>query len=313
MGQLMTIRKATGHEGGFSIIPNEMLNDTLSWEAIGLLAFLCSKPDDWEVNVQHLTNHSGRCKHSTGRDKTYRILEELKQAGYMRKIEKRRGGRFVGVDYIVSPTKLISDPEHLEPILPLTDLPETVIPDTANPTLQKKERNKERKKQIAENKFSAMNALIEKKKKENQKQTYSKKFETFFEHFPKTKGSKFKANEEWEKLTEQEKQTASKSVANYKAHLKNQQWQKPMNPARFLEEKHFDVFSASQSDLKAAESVFINGKGFDHGTVVKLCEAYFRLSEWKYNQLLGPAPDHPETQIPENIIEQARNEAIAGQ
>jgi hypothetical protein len=50
----------------------------LSWEARGLLAYLLVKPDDWEIQVADLIDAS-----PGGRDKVYRILNELEAHGYV--------------------------------------------------------------------------------------------------------------------------------------------------------------------------------------------------------------------------------------
>ena len=76
----------------YSILPNAAINDKrLSLEARGLLVFLLSKPNDWQVNSRALTNIS-----PAGRDKIRRILRELEQFGYL---ERRRfqgkDGKFV--------------------------------------------------------------------------------------------------------------------------------------------------------------------------------------------------------------------------
>ena len=107
MGHTMTIVKLTGSEGGFCIVPNTTLNDALSWEAIGLLAYLCSKPDNWRVSVKQLCNHSHKSTKPSGRDKTYRILKELQDAGYVKRVKTREGnGTYREVHYVVSPQKL---------------------------------------------------------------------------------------------------------------------------------------------------------------------------------------------------------------
>ena len=63
----------------FSVIDNRALEDErLSYEAKGLLAYLLSKPDGWEINPKHLAKVGG-----CGRDKITRILNELRQAGYI--------------------------------------------------------------------------------------------------------------------------------------------------------------------------------------------------------------------------------------
>lgn len=68
-------------EEKYSQILNEPLNDKrLSWEARGLLAYLLSKPNGWEVRNYDLVNQS-----NAGEHKVKRILSELKKAGYMRR------------------------------------------------------------------------------------------------------------------------------------------------------------------------------------------------------------------------------------
>ena len=308
----MTIRKITGLEGGFSIVPNSTLNDNLSWEAIGLLAYLCAKPDDWEVSVTQLVNHSKHCPRPSRRDKTYRILDELIEAGYVQRINNRAGGKFTGVEYLVSPTKL----EQVREQLPHTDLPDTDLPDTVKPTQQKKENNKERKKQIGEKVSPELSAAEQKNKEpdkpKRKKHQYSQEFEVFFKAYPKTKGSKLEAFKAWKQLSSSEKQAVLKSLEHYKIHLETETWQRPMHPVRYLRHEHYIAFQLPEGALKAAESVSINGKGFNPETLVELCMGYFSSSEWKYQTMLGPAPDQPDTNIPENLILQAK-ETLNGQ
>lgn len=303
MGRPMTIRKVTGLEGGFSIVPNATLNDTLSWEAIGLLAYLCSKPDDWEVCVKQLVNQSKKCRHPSGRDKTYRILNELQAAGYLRKVKARTGGRFTGVEYVVSPTKIAEFAEKI-PVVnsPLTDLPETDLPDTANPTQQSKDSNKERIKQTGEQ-DSPENVPAKKKRK---KHDYPSDFEAFFKLYPKTHGSKLEALKVWKRLNGEEKNQLYASITHYKALLSRESWRKPMIPARYIREEHFVEFYTPEQVLKPAESVFIKGKAFSPETLKELCKGYYSGSEWKYDQLLGPAPDQSNTLIPAEIEVEAK-------
>lgn len=80
----------------FAIIPNQIANDSrLSFEARGLLCYLLAKPGDWQVHVNGI-----RAAGRIGRDKTYRILQELAEAGYLERIPKRGAhGRFASYDY----------------------------------------------------------------------------------------------------------------------------------------------------------------------------------------------------------------------
>jgi len=72
------IRRAP-REQAFTVLQNETLEDErLSWEAIGMLSFLLSKPDDWTVSKQHLIS----CR-DAGDHKVKRILGELQEAGYL--------------------------------------------------------------------------------------------------------------------------------------------------------------------------------------------------------------------------------------
>lgn len=74
---LTIIRASHDKEHPFALISRETLQDeTLSFEALGALSYLLSKPDDWKVMVADLQR---RC----GRDKAKRILAELVQAGYI--------------------------------------------------------------------------------------------------------------------------------------------------------------------------------------------------------------------------------------
>ena len=61
---------------------NEPFNDKrLSWEARGLMGYLLSKPDGWEVNMLDLENNG-----PAGEHKLRRMLAELRAAGYMNRV-----------------------------------------------------------------------------------------------------------------------------------------------------------------------------------------------------------------------------------
>ena len=77
------IRTKSPHR--FTIVSNELLAESnpMSWEATGLLIYLLSKPDNWQVSITALTN-IGKC----GKNKIESILKELKRLGYV--VGKRR-------------------------------------------------------------------------------------------------------------------------------------------------------------------------------------------------------------------------------
>lgn len=70
---------------------NEPFNDKrLSWEARGLMGYLLSKPNDWEVRMQDLDNQG-----PAGSRKLRRMLAELRACGYMNRIRTKLGnGKF---------------------------------------------------------------------------------------------------------------------------------------------------------------------------------------------------------------------------
>lgn len=126
----MTIRKVKGLESDFTIVPNQTINDKLSWAARGMLLYLCSKPDDWEVNITDLVNQTTGSAKRSGRDAVRKIMDELVDCGYMRKTQNRIAGKFDNNDHEVS-------------FVPFTENPYTANPSTANPTQQSKDYTKE--------------------------------------------------------------------------------------------------------------------------------------------------------------------------
>lgn len=69
----------------FAIIPNAALeNETLSWRARGILAYLLSRPPGWETDSVKLAALA-----SEGRDAVRTALAELVKAGYMRRVRSQ--------------------------------------------------------------------------------------------------------------------------------------------------------------------------------------------------------------------------------
>lgn len=75
---MQTIRK-TPVKSNFTVTPNRIINDvTLSALARLALAYLLGKPDNWKVRANDLKRFL-----CVGINKTYRILKELRDAGYV--------------------------------------------------------------------------------------------------------------------------------------------------------------------------------------------------------------------------------------
>lgn len=80
-------------------------DDRISWKAKGMLGYLLSKPDNWQVYIADLENKS-----KDGRDAVRSGLKELEEAGYIRRTKKRNNkGRFEGWEYEVYETPVFSE------------------------------------------------------------------------------------------------------------------------------------------------------------------------------------------------------------
>src|SRR6187200_3176088 len=79
---------------GYTILTRATLDDTrLSWKARGLLSYLLSKPDHWQVSIRHLTAQSKR----DGRSAVQSALQELQRYGYAKlRTIRGPGGRVMG-------------------------------------------------------------------------------------------------------------------------------------------------------------------------------------------------------------------------
>jgi hypothetical protein len=89
----MSVNRIHRKKHDFSIIANEGANDeTLSWQAKGLLWYLLTKPDGWSIQTKNLINQTPGQKEKA----VASILKELQQAGYLiRWCEHGEGGLFV--------------------------------------------------------------------------------------------------------------------------------------------------------------------------------------------------------------------------
>lgn len=113
----------------FTIINNDIFSQGMSLQAIGLLTYLLSKPDDWNIQKKSLHRNF-----KNGRDATNTAFNELIESGYIEVKQNREAGRFKSVDYIVYDEKL---PQTENPFTvkntPRTEKPDTVNPDTEKP------------------------------------------------------------------------------------------------------------------------------------------------------------------------------------
>ncbi|AOU90878.1 hypothetical protein LEAN103870_15220 [Legionella anisa] len=138
----MAVLRIHKKQQNFVILDKTCLNDqTLSWGAKGLHAYLISLPDNWKVRVSDLKERA-----RNGRDAVRGLLSELEQAGYIQKVTSRddASGRFGGVEYLVleipEPKNQENNPETKKPYsvkneqkTPSPENPSLVNPETGNP------------------------------------------------------------------------------------------------------------------------------------------------------------------------------------
>lgn len=110
----------------YTVIPNQLLEDErITWEAKGILAYLLSKPDTWELNASHLIGFG-----YAGREKIYRVLKELQEAGYASHSRKSDGR----VEWEIRDAAQLEKPhaEKQHQANPHTEKPNEAKPNEAN-------------------------------------------------------------------------------------------------------------------------------------------------------------------------------------
>jgi hypothetical protein len=119
-----TIKRLPRHRQ-FVIIEQSVVEDSrLSWAARGVLGYLLSRPDDWQIRVTDLSRRGdlGRCS-------IYKLLKELRKFGYVTYHRQRNDkGQYYGGVYNVHEA-----PEPPRTKIPHVDIPDVVEPDTVPP------------------------------------------------------------------------------------------------------------------------------------------------------------------------------------
>lgn len=128
MANLITVE----HDGGWVAIPNKLLEDeSLSWKAKGLWAYLQSRPADWSVREKDLVTRS-----KDGRDSVRSALQELQDSGWLTRDHQRSAGKWDDVLYILHEPGGKPSPEKPSP-----DYPSPEKPSPENPLPNKTKSN----------------------------------------------------------------------------------------------------------------------------------------------------------------------------
>ncbi len=120
----------------YSVINNQFLNDKkLSWKAKGILTWLLSRPDNWQIFLKDMQERS-----KDGRDSTAMGINELIDVGYIiRESIKNERNQFIGYNYQVFET------ENTVYGKPVYGKPETGNPETGKADTNKYLSNKVQK------------------------------------------------------------------------------------------------------------------------------------------------------------------------
>lgn len=123
----------TKREHNYTVISNKVYEkNQLSWQAMGLLGYLLTKPDNWQVMVAELVNVTKDTKKPTGREGIYNIINELKEKGFI-SVRKNSDG---STDYTVY-DEPFQNPNQGKPnqAEPNQAEPNQAQPNQAEPTL----------------------------------------------------------------------------------------------------------------------------------------------------------------------------------
>lgn len=110
---------------GFTIIDNDIINDPrMHLKALGLFAYMWSKPDDWQFYISEIATHF-----KDGESAVSSAMKELMELGYLKRTQNRKDGKFSTYDYVLQE---IPKPKNHSSV-PKGDLPKSEKPKSEKP------------------------------------------------------------------------------------------------------------------------------------------------------------------------------------
>jgi hypothetical protein len=295
----MIIRRE--HNGNFTVVPNGVLNDeALSYDAVGLLCYLLSKPNNWTLQIEQLRHRGG-----VGRDKVYKLIGQLCDAGYIVKQQARdpETAAFVAHEYVVYDRPFPENPEVDISGCEDEPLPEKPYPEKPYPANQ--DHNKDRKTVSTEliprsGKTGDCSGASTSKPKTRKRISYTPDFEAFWKAYPTTPNMpKAEAFKEWQRLDAADRQVATGSLPAYRRDLDKEDWRKPVYACRYLKQRRFEGFAQSVDVAK-----------LDAMDWPKLCDLAIRTGQWP--RIWGPAPGKPGCLVPADLATSQLVAAVQG-
>lgn len=119
----------------FAIVRPTAQNKALSYEALGMLAYVLSQADDWVIGVDDLI------REGCGRDKAYRILKELSEAGHLTRVRSAAGQHKPPVwgGYVAHEQPFTEMADLATTLVPIPEMPDLVKPSIGAPNPEKAE------------------------------------------------------------------------------------------------------------------------------------------------------------------------------
>lgn len=101
---MTTIRLAKKRNPYVCIDKTALLDQRLTWQAKGLMAYLLARPDDWTVRIKDLVNQTPN-ERGQGREAVQSTLKLLEDCGYIARVRvKNDQGQFTGWETIIFET-----------------------------------------------------------------------------------------------------------------------------------------------------------------------------------------------------------------
>lgn len=267
------------HTNNFTIIGNALLNDrALSAEAVGVICYLIGKPHDWTLRPGELAE-----RFDCGADRIQRILKELIEAGYIRKVRQRNSEtqQWLAAEYIVLDTRDEPLPENT--LVATEDSPPMENPMLAFPALQRKDSTK-----TESNKSS--------KKKTRKAIAYTEEFERdIWGPYPMKAGtSKANAFKKWSDLSEPEQQQVKTAIPVYTRMEERKKFTHHLE--FFLSKRIFETVGIVDTTARAAPAQF------DRKTWENLSKIYTSTNNW--HREWGPEPGERACAMPVDLQQQ---------
>ncbi|MEX1200277.1 MAG: hypothetical protein WEB02_05765 [Methylophaga sp.] len=184
----------------YTVLSDELIeNKNLDWDALGLLAYLLSKKDNWQVMPKVLAK-----QRKSGEHTIRRMLKDLRDAGYV-ELKKLKGGHVNWLVYDI-PQVIDNKPDH-----DFSNLQNSLIEESSN----------------SENHHAILNKDL---------QQLNIEFIYFWESYP-VKKNRVAAEREWQTLGDGDKQNAVENIERFVSSLPR--WQTIPYPYTYLNQRRW--------------------------------------------------------------------------